>query len=335
MSRMDALLPAIRVDALARRFGDLEAVAGISLDVGRGELFALLGPNGAGKTTTVRMLTTLLTPSAGRAAIDGIDVCTAPREVRRRIGVVFQEASLDDRLTARENMALHARLYHLPRTERPARIDAALALVGLSERADDFVKTFSGGMRRRLEIARGLLHEPAVLFLDEPTVGLDPQTRRAIWDHLVMLKRERGTTILVTTHYMDEAERCDRVAIIDHGRLVALDTPAALKKRIGGDVVTARLSEGLEAKAALDAARTLGVEGAPLEDGEGHVRFEVEDGEAFVPRLVTALGGCVAGVAVRRPTLDDVFLKLTGHVIRDGSADASGSPWAAFKRRRA
>jgi ABC-2 type transport system ATP-binding protein len=313
--------PAIAVEGLARRFGDFEAVRGLDFEVARGELFAFLGPNGAGKTTTVRVLTTLLAPSAGRAAIDGLDVAREPRAVRRRIGVVFQEPSLDHKLTAEENLAFHAQLYHVPARERAGRVSAALAFVGLEAKAREPVQRFSGGMRRRLEIARGLLHDPAVLFLDEPTVGLDPQTRRAMWDHLVELKSARGATIFVTTHYMDEAERCDRVAIIDDGRLIALDTPDALRRRIGGEVVVVR-AEGAAPE----------VDGVAARRVDGDLHFEVADGEAFIPRLVAALGERARSVSLRRPTLEDVFVKLTGKAIRDEAA--SGRELMGMAARR-
>jgi ABC-2 type transport system ATP-binding protein len=219
----------ITVENLEKSYGAVRAVRGISFEVQAGELFGFLGPNGAGKTTTVKMLCTLLKPTGGRATVAGFDVFRQRDDVRRAIGIVFQDASLDDQLTAVENLRFHTMIYKVPRAERERRIEEALALVELSDRADSIVKTFSGGMKRRLELARSLTHRPAVLFLDEPTLGLDPQTRRRIWEFLGGLRKSYGLTLFLTTHYMDEAEGCDRIAIIDHGQIVVLDTPTKLK----------------------------------------------------------------------------------------------------------
>jgi ABC-2 type transport system ATP-binding protein len=222
----------IQVDTLQKSFGDFVAVRGISFEVQAGEIFAFLGPNGAGKTTTIKMLTTLLAPSGGRMAIDGLDPVRQPNDVRRRFGIVFQDPSLDGDLTAYENMELHGVLYHVPRRTRVERIEALLKLFELWDKRDVVTKTFSGGMKRRLEIARGLLHTPKILFLDEPTLGLDPQSRNQLWSHVKHLNATEGTTVFLTTHYMDEAER---IAIIDHGAIVALGTPQELKARTGAD----------------------------------------------------------------------------------------------------
>jgi ABC-2 type transport system ATP-binding protein len=220
----------IRACGLTRRFGPVLAVDDVSFEVARGEIFAFLGPNGAGKTTTIRMLTTLLKPSAGTVELDGLDIARAPHEARRRFGIVFQDSSLDLELSARENMVIHAVLYHVPSAERAPRIERLLRLFDLWERRDDIVKRFSGGMRRRLEIARSLLHTPAVIFLDEPTLGLDPQTRNQLWTHVRHLNEVEQVTVFLTTHYMDEAERvAQRIAIIDHGRIVAQGSPSQLK----------------------------------------------------------------------------------------------------------
>jgi ABC-2 type transport system ATP-binding protein len=307
---------AIAVENLTRRFGDVVAVDHVSFSVGRGEVFGFLGPNGAGKTTTIAMLTTLLRPTEGSASVAGHDVGRQAANVRRAIGIVFQEPSLDERLTARENLEFHAVLYGMPRAQRATRIADALRLVDLEERADHMVEQYSGGMRRRLEIARGLLHVPAVLFLDEPTLGLDPQSRRSVWEHIGNLRDETGITIFMTTHYMEEAEFCDRIAIIDHGRIVALDTPEGLKHMVGGDVVivTAPDVEALQeylAEQSLDASRR-----------DSEVRVEVDDGARFIPRLVRGFSGEIDGASLRRPTLDDVFLKLTGRTIRESELDA-------------
>jgi ABC-2 type transport system ATP-binding protein len=230
----------IRVDHLSKTFGDVKAVDGISFHVQPGEVFAFLGPNGAGKTTTIQMLTTLLRPTSGSMRIDGLDPVAAPLDVRRRFGIVFQDPSLDVELTAYENMTLHGVLYHVPRRVRAERIEQLLTLFELWDRRDAFVKTFSGGMKRRLEVARGLLHTPKILFLDEPTLGLDPQSRNQLWTHVKHLNETEGVTAFLTTHYMDEAERvAHRLAIIDHGRIVAQGTPAELKTQTGTDSLEA------------------------------------------------------------------------------------------------
>lgn len=309
---------AIEVTDLTRRFGSFVAVDHVSFQVGQGEMFGFLGPNGAGKTTTISMLTTLLRPSAGDARVAGFDIRRHQAEVRSSIGIVFQEPSLDERLTARENLEFHAVLYGLEADRRDERIARMLRLVDLHERADDVVEKFSGGMRRRLEIARGILHSPRVLFLDEPTIGLDPQTRRAMWDHIRRLREETGVTIFMTTHYMDEAEVCDRIAVMDHARIVALDTPAALKRSVGGDVVALTADEP-EALAA-----SLREQGVEVELRDGVVRVEVADGAAFIPQVFSRYRGVITSVNLRHPTLDDVFLKLTGRTIREtelGEAD--------------
>jgi ABC-2 type transport system ATP-binding protein len=226
-------MPMIEVEKLRRTFNGLVAVDDVSFHVEPGELFGFLGPNGAGKTTTLKMLCTLLRPTGGRASVNGFDVVRQRDDVRRSLGITFQDPSLDEQLTARENLYFHALIYKIPSAERDRRIQDVLALVQLTEKADVIAKTFSGGMKRRLELARSLLHRPAVLFLDEPTLGLDPQTRRRIWEFLKELRQQQGLTLFMTTHYMDEAEACDRIAIIDDGRIVVLDTPEALKKRYG------------------------------------------------------------------------------------------------------
>jgi ABC-2 type transport system ATP-binding protein len=310
--------PIITVRGLEKRYGAIEAVRGIDLEVRRGEIFGFLGPNGAGKSTTISILCTLLRATAGQAVVAGHDVNVDPHAVRQSIGLIFQEPSLDDQLTARENLQFHAMVYGVPRAGRRQRIDEALRTVELEDRAESQVKTFSGGMRRRLEIARGILHTPEVLFLDEPTQGLDPQTRANIWEHLQKLRRERDLTMFMTTHYMDEAEWCDRIAIIDHGRIVALGTPEELKAQVGGDVVT--LSTDDDARAAREVTERLDL--TPIVDTTG-LHIEVADGAAFVPRLIAAITVPTRSVTVRRPSLDDVFLKLTGRAIREAEAGAA------------
>jgi ABC-2 type transport system ATP-binding protein len=230
----------IHVENLVKTFGEVKAVDGISFDVAAGEIFAFLGPNGAGKTTTIQMLTTLQRPTSGSIKVDGLDPTTQPLQARSRFGIVFQDPSLDVELTAYENMDLHGALYHVPRKIRVERIHTLLTLFELWDRRDSFVKTFSGGMKRRLEIARGLLHTPKILFLDEPTLGLDPQSRNQLWTHVKHLNETEGVTVFLTTHYMDEAERtAERIAIIDHGHIVAQGTAAALKQQTGADSLEA------------------------------------------------------------------------------------------------
>jgi ABC-2 type transport system ATP-binding protein len=306
---------AVEVSKLSKRYGDIDAVREISFDVGRGEIFALLGPNGAGKSTTIKMLCTLAVPSGGTASVGGFDVRRQPKAVRRRIGLVFQEQTLDDQLTAEENLRFHAVLYRVPRHEVDARIDRVLRLVALEGRRKDLVSTFSGGMARRLEIARGMLHTPAVLFLDEPTVGLDPQTRALMWDDVTRLREEEGVTILLTTHYMDEAEHADRIAIIDHGHIVALDSPDALKREVGQDTV-----ELVTADNALAASR-LGAAGYRCQSGGEAVVVFTTDGESQVARLIEVADVPVSNVHVHRPTLDDVFLHFTGRQIREDQGE--------------
>ncbi len=306
----------VEVRALRKSYGEIDAVNGIDLAVERGEVFGFLGPNGAGKTTTISILCTLVRKTAGEAYVAGIEVDRDPSEVRRRIGLVFQDPSLDDQLTARENLELHGQIYGVPSALRKQRIDELLDVVELADRASSQVRTFSGGMKRRLEIARGVLHHPQVLFLDEPTLGLDPQTRKHIWSYLQDVRKREGITLFMTTHYMDEAEFCDRIAIIDHGKIAALGSPSELKSRVGGDVVTVTTDDS--PRAAQEIAERFGM--TPLVDN-GSLRIEVPDGAAFLPRLVRELTVPVQTVALSRPSLDDVFLKLTGHAIRSEGAD--------------
>jgi ABC-2 type transport system ATP-binding protein len=309
------MTPAIEVSGLVRRFKAFTAVDNVSFEVNPGEVFGFLGPNGAGKTTTVRVLCTLIRPSAGTARVAGFDVVRQHNDVRRSIGIIFQDPSLDDRLTACENLRFHAMIYKVPQAEVNERISHALEWMELADRAKDLVRNFSGGMKRRLEIARGLLHAPKVLFLDEPTLGLDPQTRSRIWERLLKLRQEHGTTLFLTTHYMDEAENCDRIAIIDNGRIIALDTPARLKAQVQGDLVHLETTDDAAAEA--EVKQRYGVE--VVRDKTG-LHFEVENGAAFVPGLLRELSVAARTVSVRPPTLEDVFLKLTGKEIRDDEA---------------
>jgi ABC-2 type transport system ATP-binding protein len=305
----------VEVSGLGKDFGAFTAVEAIDFQVFEREIFGFLGPNGAGKSTTINMLATLLTPTRGRAELAGYDVVAKANGVRQSIGMVFQDPSLDDRLTADENLRFHAMLYNVPRRVREERTEQALKIVGLADRRHSIVRTFSGGMKRRLEIARGLLHHPKVLFLDEPTVGLDPQTRNAIWEHVRRLRDEVGITVFMTTHYMDEAENCDRIAIIDHGKIQALDTPAALKRGVGGDKVVVTGDSALQQEIA---ARY----GVAVQQVNSEFHFQVPHGAEFVPRLVVDFGGRIRSVLVKQPSLDDVFLQLTGRVIREEEGTA-------------
>ena len=307
---------AVAVRGLRKSYGAIEAVRGVDFDVEAGETFGFLGPNGAGKSTTIKILCTLAKATAGQATVAGFDVAAQRDLVRRHIGLVFQDPTLDSYLTAEMNLRFHAELYGMPREQVAPRMQQVLEMVGLWERRASKVLTFSGGMKRRLEIARGLMHSPRVLFLDEPTVGLDPQTRASIWDYIHQLRQQEDITIFLTTHYMDEAEHCDRIAIMDEGQLVALDTPAALKAAVGKDLVTITTADD---EAAL---RALGDSAAKTPEG---IVISVEDGESFVPQLFTTLGVAITSVRISRPTLDDVFLSFTGRTIRD-SEQAPGMP---------
>jgi ABC-2 type transport system ATP-binding protein len=322
--------PAIEVDDLAKSYGDVEAVRGVSFTVAPGEVFGFLGPNGAGKTTTIGMLCTLVRPTSGRARVGGFDVVADRDAVRRQLGLVFQDPTLDGYLTADQNLRLHADLYGIDRSEVAPRMEQMLRMVDLADRRDQPVMRFSGGMKRRLEIARGLLHSPRVLFLDEPTIGLDPQTRASIWRYIRALQETEGTTIFMTTHYMDEAEQCDRIAIMDRGEIVVLDTPAALKAGVGADRVVLHTADDDAAIAAL--RERLGIDAAIA---EGAVTFHVQDGEGFVPRLFAQLGVAITSVAVARPTLDDVFLRHTGTTIRDAETGGVGDLNRAMMRAMA
>jgi ABC-2 type transport system ATP-binding protein len=310
---------AIEVRGLKKNYDEVEAVRGVEFAVATGEVFGFLGPNGAGKTTTINMLCTLVRPTAGSASVAGYDVVRQRDEVRRNIGLVFQDPTLDGCLTAEQNLRLHAELYGVQSDLVKPRMQQVMTMVGLWDRKDSVVGTFSGGMRRRLEIARGLMHSPRVLFLDEPTIGLDPQTRRSIWEYIGELKEREEITIFMTTHYMDEAEWCDRIAIMDHGEIVALDSPETLKAGIGTDRVTIHTDDDDATIAAL--ADRFGIE---ARKSEGAVSFGVPEGEQFVPRLFETWDPAhpaIKAVNVSRPTLDDVFMSYTGSTIRDAEED--------------
>jgi ABC-2 type transport system ATP-binding protein len=315
---MNSPASAVSVHGLVKRYDEVDAVRGIEFEVSTGEIFGFLGPNGAGKSTTINMLCTLVRPSGGSAMVAGHDVVRERDEVRRNIGLVFQDTTLDGYLTAAENLQLHAELYGVPRDVVRERLRQVMDMVGLWERRGSLVNTFSGGMKRRLEIARGLLHSPRVLFLDEPTVGLDPQTRSSIWRYIRELKASEDITIFLTTHYMDEAEYCDRIAIMDQGRIIVLDTPEALKAKVGTDRVQIHTDDDQAAIAALHERLRIDATVA-----EGAVTFGVPDGEEFVPRLFAELGVPIRSVSVARPSLDDVFMSYTGTTIRDAESSST------------
>ncbi|MHB8882639.1 MAG: ATP-binding cassette domain-containing protein [Thermodesulfovibrionales bacterium] len=307
----------IIVEGLVKKFGPLTAVDGISFEVEENSIFGFLGPNGAGKTTTISILCTLLAPTSGTAFLNGHDCNADSAEVRKSIGIVFQDSSLDKDLTARENLLFHAYLYDVKKNDRKRRVDEALSFAGLTDRADDLVKKFSGGMKRRLEVARGLIHQPKVLFLDEPTLGLDPQSRSNLWEFITELPGKHGVTIFMTTHYMEEAEVCNKIAIIDKGKIIASGSPAELKKTVGGDVIYLKTSNNLQA--IQDLARLLHIE-ATEKDGE--IFIPTSKADACIPAIIRELGDTVLSVRMQRPTLNDVFLYLTGTAIRETQSSA-------------
>jgi ABC-2 type transport system ATP-binding protein len=308
----------IEVEHLVKKFGRVTAVNDVSFWVESGEVFGFLGPNGAGKTTTINVLCTLLTPISGRATVNGFDTARQKDQVRQSIGLVFQDPSLDDRLTALQNLNFHASIYNVPAEVRKKRAEEVLRMVELWERRNHEVRTFSGGMKRRLELARGLLHYPRILFLDEPTLGLDPQTRNSLWEYILDRRKQEGMTIFLTTHYMDEAAYADRIAVIDYGKIIALDSPEALKGSVGKDIIS--LKTGDDEKAAEEIKTTYQVDAKRDADG---LTFEVANGAEFIPGFVTNFKTNILSINLRRPTLDDVFLKLTGRQIRDGEADGT------------
>lgn len=302
---------AIQTKDLTKQFNGLVAVDSLNVKIKQGEIFGLLGPNGAGKTTLISMLSTTLKPSSGTASVNGFDIIKKPAEVRKSIGIVFQDQSLDDRLTGKENLEMHARLYGVEKNQRKKRINEVLELVELKDRADKFVKTYSGGMRRRLEIARGLIHYPRVLFLDEPTLGLDPQTREHVWTYIKELAKREKITIVMTTHYMEEADLlCDRIAIIDHGKIIALDTSDALKKKLSGDSIVLKVNNIDKAKKIFDNYKEV----------DGRLALFVKDAERDIKKIFEKARKNkieILEASIRKPTLNEVFLKLTGREIRE------------------
>lgn len=304
-------LQLIQIRNLTKRYENLVAVDSLTLDIEDNEVFGLLGPNGAGKTTVIHMLATLLRPSSGSATVNGFDILTQAEKVRSSIGIVFQAPSSDDMLTGYENLKLHALLYGVPPASRKKRIDDALELVGLTERKHDQVKKYSGGMRRRLEIARGLIHKPKVLFLDEPTLGLDPSSRETMWEYIKQLVKEEKLTIILTTHYMEEADMlCNRIGIIDKGKIIALDTPSRLKSMIGGDIVKLKLRSGSK----MDSLKTLACI-SKIDSLDGYIILSVKDAKKNIPEILKHVE--VESVESSSPTLNDVFLKLAGKSIKE------------------
>jgi ABC-2 type transport system ATP-binding protein len=303
-----AIDPIISVHDLVHRYQDRTALDGVSFDVRPAELFGLLGPNGSGKTTLFRILSTLMIPSGGSALIAGLNVVQQAAELRRQIGVVFQAQSVDPKLTAYENLWHQGHLYGLRGLALKTRIEQILGRVGLLDRQSDRVETFSGGMQRRVELAKGLLHHPKVLLLDEPTTGLDPGARRDLWQYLGILRDQEHVSVIVTTHLMEEAERCDRLAILNEGKLVAMGAPEELTREIGGDVILLEarnpeaLAERIQARFQVDATVM-----------DANVRIEIENGHRFIPDVVEAFPGEIQALSVRKPTLEDVFIHRTGH----------------------
>ena len=310
--------PAVQVENVVFRYGERTALAGVSFDVARGEIFGLLGPNGGGKTTLFRILSTLLEPAAGRALIFGADVATEPLEARRRIGVVFQNQSLDRRLSVEENLDCQGRLYGLKGSDLASRSKDAMRTTGVLDRRADRVESLSGGLRRRVELAKCLLHRPQLLLLDEPSTGVDPAVRLDFWNYLLKLRGEQGVTVLLTTHLLEEADKCDRLGILDQGALVACGTPQELKSRIGGDVISLASADvsGL--------ARTLEEQfGIRAQVMDGTVRFEQQRGPEAVAHLLQALPETVESVTVARPTLEDVFIDVTGRRFGEGEEEVA------------
>ena len=324
----------IQINSLTKEFGSLAAVDSVSFSVSEGEIFALLGPNGAGKTTLISMLVTMKKPTSGSASVNNFSISKNPSDVRKSIGIVFQDQSLDEELTAYENLELHAAMYGVEKKEREARISEVMKMVELGDRLHSIVKTFSGGMRRRLEIARGLLHYPKILFLDEPTIGLDPQTRNHIWEYIKRLKKEHGITVLITTHYMDEADSlCDRVAIMDHGKIIAIGKTEDLKNSLGGDSI---LVETEHAEKLCSLLQDFGCKGKP-KIHDGSLTLYVDHGEKKIPRIIELAGKhgiSITSVVLHKPTLDDVFLHYTGKTIREEEAGANEGIRGRVRARR-
>lgn len=319
----------IYVKNLKKSFGRIKAVDEVSFDVKEGEIFGLLGPNGAGKSTIIKILVTIIKKDAGVAVINGYDVEKQQNLVRKSVGIIFQDPSLDERLNAWENLYFHSKFYHVPVKEITGRINKALDFMSLSERKKDLVINFSGGMKRRLEIARGILHTPKILFLDEPTIGLDPQTRKLIWQYLLNLRDKQKLTIFLTTHYMEEAEICDRIAIIDYGKIIAFDTPENLKKSIKNDTITLITDDNKEFSKLIKDKFNL-----ESTFSNGTLEIPVSEGKTFLPKLFEMAGGRIISADIKKPTIEDVFINLTGRKIREEEASSKDKLRDSVKRRK-
>ncbi len=327
-------MKAIKTTDLTKRFGSLTAVNKVNLEVDQGEIFGLLGPNGAGKSTFISMLCTILKPSSGTAMVEGYDIIREAADVRRSIGIVFQDPSIDDKLTGMENMELHADLYDVPRDVMHARIDEVLRLVELEDRASSFVNTYSGGMRRRLEIARSLIHYPRVLFLDEPTIGLDPQSRDHIWNYIRDLKKRENITIILTTHYMDEADKlCDRIAIIDKSKIIALDTPQNLKSELEGETIIIESNDNDLLSEKLNEAQIV----SNIMKTDKELVLTVENAHTILARIIElalGVGVNIDNISIGEPDLDAVFMYYTGREIRENGGGKELSGELARRRGR-
>ena len=324
----------IKVNKLSKTFGSLKAVNQISFNVREGEIFGLLGPNGAGKTTTIKMLTTLIKSTSGTALLNGSSINKDQNSIRKSIGIIFQDPSLDDELTGRENLEFHAILYNIKKQHMKEKIAEILKLVELEDKADTLVKNYSGGMKRRLEIGRGLVHEPKILFLDEPTVGLDPQTRRHIWEYIKKLNELKRVTVILTTHYIEEADYlCDRVAFVDHGKIVALDTPKALKAKMGGDII----SLGVNMNGSLLESKFKHIKGVKkIVIHDNYVDITIENGEQRIPEVVSIAESnkiIINSVNLHKPSLEDVFIYYTGNKIREEEGSWKNNIRAVMAKR--
>jgi ABC-2 type transport system ATP-binding protein len=323
----------IETTNLTKKFGNLTAVDSVNIDVEQGTIFGLLGPNGAGKSTIISMLCTILKPTSGTALVNGYDIIKQSAMVRKSIGIVFQDPSVDDRLTGKENLEMHADLYGVPESEKRSQIEKVLDLVELSDRSNDFVRNYSSGMRRRLEIARSLVHTPRVLFLDEPTIGLDPQSRDHIWSYIRELMKTEDLTIVLTTHYMEEADKlCDKIAIVDHGQIVALDTPHSLKEKLGGETITVKTQNNL---LYMEKIKEAGIAKSTIIAG-GEVKITVDRAHTILSQVVDTAsknGIVIESISLQEPQLDDVFLHYTGRGLREsGGKELSGM--GAIRRRQ-
>ena len=325
-------MPIIKVENLVKKYGPITAVDGISFEVEEGTIFGFLGPNGAGKTTTINVLCTLVSATSGSAFINGFDCSKDPSSVRRAIGIVFQDTTLDKDLTAYENLLFHAYLYGVRRSAIKPRVEDALRFVQLFDRKDDLVKKFSGGMKRRLEVARGLIHRPSVLFLDEPTLGLDPQSRANLWEFITGMPKKHNVTIFMTTHYMEEAEVCNRIAIIDNGKIISHGSPEEMKKTVGGDVISLKTKDNEQSIKEIKKLFDI-----DAEEKHGELYLTTNKGDACIPELIRGLSDMVISVKLQRPTINDVFLKLTGKAIRDEEISGMSTikeEVRAYRRRR-